>query len=283
MENVSSNEGKTPPANPSSSTAADGQIQEAPIPDPERAGLLQILNANKTGWERPALANGKLSDHDEPTSLDLLVFAVRFGLRMRGVNWTQQTKFGTWAMDRWDVQEEFATYQMPSHEGSATGDRAVDSVGASVTHGLAWIRRQGPAARPALLPRPRGRYNRFVYYALARMIAEFDSRFTNQFAVELSQKVPVHEDTQSILGQNLKAIRNDLFAAGVQWGRIVAAFTLAAAQGYVCVKSEKPHLIDQLVSEMHQVFFMETINPWVAGHGGWVWMLRISFLFIPLF
>ena len=256
---------------PDESSSSDGESEIAKEKSAEagqQPNLLQVLNAGTLGWKRPMLATGQLSEHYEPSSLDLLVFSVRFGLRLRNFHWTHAEKIGSMVLDSWDAEEEFATYEL-SRELKIAPDAGflLKYLGGSLVRAATWMAGLSFPAEQALLPRPQSRYNRYIYLVLARKISEFSDTFTTLSTRELSETILVNP---SMLEEHLTDVRDNILQGGVSWGRIVAAFAWAGAFTYQCMNVEFPYVIDRMLGLFNRLLFVETINPWLANNGGWV-------------
>ena len=246
--------------------------QEHPISDVEKNSLMQVLNAKRIGWGRPQLTNGQPWEHYEPTSLEMIVFLVRFGLYQRGYQWNHEYNFGSKVLEMRDPWDEFETYPLqredpygPTQEGGAVYHRDEGSSSGVVSLSTA------PHAQrtSAVLPRPCGPYNRFVYHAVACILYMYDDQYLKrQVGINLQGDGSI---VQRMLSEEYMIQFRDRFLnPEINWLQIMKALGFLGALGYQCKRVKRYDMMDGIAQNMERIFFEERINPWLADHGGWV-------------
>ncbi|XP_061186043.1 bcl-2-like protein 1 isoform X2 [Saccostrea echinata] len=93
---------------------------------------------------------------------------------------------------------------------------------------------------------------------------EFEDLYRVQFQ-ELVDQLHVTHDTCYPM---FKAVVEELFQGGINWGRIVALFAFSGSLSTRCVEKGMASLVELIVEWMTQ-FIEQDLSQWIDQHGGW--------------
>ena len=254
-----------------------GSAQEHQISDVEKNSLLQLLNAKRTGWGRPQLVNGQLWEHYEPTSVEVMVFAIRCGLNQRGHKWDNTVKSGSKVLDMRSPVVDLASYPVraedaptPATAGSAAfqPETSCQSEAVSVSSCC-----QRPPDR-AVLPRPCGPYSLFVYHAVACILYMYGDKYLQESSIDVRGDENAAE--QMLTEQYLTQYRDRYLLPDITMIKIMRTLGFIGALGYQCMRVKKLAEMDEIANRVARTFFSELVNPWMAENGGWVRFTHLS-------
>ena len=251
------------------------RAQEPPISNVEKKSLLEVLNAKSNGWRRPMLANGQLWEHYEPTSAEVIVFAIRCALNQRGYKWDNTVKSGSTVLDMGNFLDEFTNNKL-CQTITYGNDLTPIPLGGACHSGAGSLPPVSPWQRcRAVLPRPCGPYNRFVYHAVASILYMYDDQYLLQVGIDAWGDENAAQ--QMLTEQYLTQFRERNLLPHMSWVKIMKAFGFIGALGYQCTRVKKLDMLDELAKLVARIFFAELINPWMAVNGGWVRFTSFSF------
>ncbi|MEQ2172428.1 hypothetical protein GOODEAATRI_020922, partial [Goodea atripinnis] len=127
--------------------------------------------------------------------------------------------------------------------------------------------RAGPLRKPWA---PRGSIEA-VKSALKDSADEFERLFTQSFS-HLSLQLDITPDTAY---HSFKAVLDELFKDGVNWGRVVGLFAFGGVLCVDCVQRNMSELVSRIADWM-TIYLDEQLDPWIHSQGGWVSLLGIS-------
>ncbi|XP_050418797.1 bcl-2-like protein 1 [Patella vulgata] len=93
---------------------------------------------------------------------------------------------------------------------------------------------------------------------------EFEDRYRNQFDDMVNQL----DITPDIAYQTFKAVVNELFIDGVNWGRIVALFAFGGSICVQCVEKNMPRVVDNIVDWV-ATYCDNDLRQWINSHNSW--------------
>lgn len=94
---------------------------------------------------------------------------------------------------------------------------------------------------------------------------EFEDLYKVQFQ-DLVEQLHVTHDTCYPM---FKAVVEELFQGGTNWGRVVALFAFSGSLATRCVEKGMAGLVDSIVDWVTQ-FIEQDLRQWIDQHGGWV-------------
>ena len=221
----------------------------------------------KAGWVSKGIWNKR--ERVEPTPLEMLVFAARFGLRKKAITWNIGDTFSSVLLGVNNSEDDFGEYTFPATGEDVPGQGALLSAARFVLRqsmSLAGI--QPSSGRTMLLPRPRGQYNRLVYHVMAMIFEDFEKEMVAR-NFDMNSYVSVNEST---LEGMLQDVIGDLFSDGISWGKVVSLLEFAAALAVQSFQLEMPHMLDILIASMNRIIFNQQMMQWLALHMDWVRM-----------
>ncbi|KAM9813237.1 bcl-2-like protein 1 [Neosynchiropus ocellatus] len=98
-----------------------------------------------------------------------------------------------------------------------------------------------------------------------RVSAEkFEDMFIRAYS-DLSSQINI---TPYMVYHDFKAVMDNVFENGINWGRIVALFAFG---GVICVKCVEKGVNDMVSSvvDWMTIYLDENLSPWIQSHGGW--------------
>ncbi|MEQ2288418.1 hypothetical protein AMECASPLE_022378 [Ameca splendens] len=120
--------------------------------------------------------------------------------------------------------------------------------------------RAGPLRKPWA---PRGSIEA-VKSALKDSADEFERLFTQSFS-HLSLQLDITPDTAY---HSFKAVLDELFKDGVNWGRVVGLFAFGGVLCVDCVQRNMSELVSRIADWM-TIYLDEQLDPWIHSQGGW--------------
>ncbi|XP_012710418.2 activity-dependent neuroprotector homeobox a isoform X2 [Fundulus heteroclitus] len=103
-----------------------------------------------------------------------------------------------------------------------------------------------------------------VRSALRDSADEFEHLFTQSFS-HLSLQLDITPDTAY---HSFKAVLDELFKDGVNWGRVVGLFAFGGVLCVDCVQKNMSELVPRIADWM-TIYLDEQLDPWVRSQGGW--------------
>lgn len=103
-----------------------------------------------------------------------------------------------------------------------------------------------------------------IQQAMRAMGDEFETRFSNSF--DMINRLEITPDTAY---QTFRAIVTEIFADGVNWGRVVALFGFGGKLSVKCVQQNMPQLVNSIVDWVSD--YVDTnLKSWITSNNGWV-------------
>ncbi|KAM4741127.1 bcl-2-like protein 1 [Anableps anableps] len=103
-----------------------------------------------------------------------------------------------------------------------------------------------------------------VKSALKDSADEFERLFTQSFS-HLSLELNITPDTAY---HSFKAVLDELFKDGVNWGRVVGLFAFGGVLCVDCVQKNMSELVSR-IAEWMTIYLDEQLNSWIYSQGGW--------------
>lgn len=103
-----------------------------------------------------------------------------------------------------------------------------------------------------------------VKSALRDSADEFERLFTQSFS-HLSLQLDITPDTAY---HSFKAVLDELFKDGVNWGRVVGLFAFGGILCVDCVQKNMSELVCRIADWM-TIYLDEQLEPWIHSQGGW--------------
>ncbi|MEQ2192283.1 hypothetical protein XENOCAPTIV_009532, partial [Xenoophorus captivus] len=100
--------------------------------------------------------------------------------------------------------------------------------------------------------------------ALKDSADEFERLFTQSFS-HLSLQLDITPDTAY---HSFKAVLDELFKDGVNWGRVVGLFAFGGVLCVDCVQRNMSELVSRIADWM-TIYLDEQLDPWIHSQGGW--------------
>ncbi|XP_046342219.1 bcl-2-like protein 2 [Haliotis cracherodii] len=93
---------------------------------------------------------------------------------------------------------------------------------------------------------------------------EFEERYRSQFE-EMGNQLHI---TPTTAYPTFHAIVNELFADGVNWGRVVALFTFGGSLAVRCFEQDMPQIVDSIIDWV-STYADNNLSQWISGQSGW--------------
>lgn len=107
-----------------------------------------------------------------------------------------------------------------------------------------------------------------IQQAMRAMGDEFETRFSHSFD-DMISRLEITPDTAY---QTFRTIVTEIFADGVNWGRVVALFGFGGKLSVKCVQQNMPQLVNSIVDWVSD--YVDTnLKSWIAANNGWVSVL----------
>lgn len=112
---------------------------------------------------------------------------------------------------------------------------------------------------PPLLPNPTR-----VHRMMRTLGDEFEKRYRSKFS-ELANQLHITQDSAY---PTFSAVVEEIFAGGVNWGRVVALFAFSGTLAIRCIENNLPQVVDLLVDWV-STYMHHNIDQWITDHNGW--------------
>ncbi|XP_038151801.1 bcl-2-like protein 1 [Cyprinodon tularosa] len=103
-----------------------------------------------------------------------------------------------------------------------------------------------------------------VKSALKDSANEFELLFSQSFS-DLSMQLDITPDTAY---HSFKAVLDELFKDGINWGRVVGLFAFGGVLCVHCVQKNMSELVSR-ISDWMTIYLDEQLDPWIHSQGGW--------------
>lgn len=104
-----------------------------------------------------------------------------------------------------------------------------------------------------------------IHSAMRTLGTEFEDRYAAEFE-DMANQLHITPDTAY---PTFRAIVEELYRDGVNWGRVVALFAFGGALATKACKQHMPQLIDSIV-EWVSTYINHNLDRWISSQGGWV-------------
>jgi hypothetical protein len=100
---------------------------------------------------------------------------------------------------------------------------------------------------------------------------EFEVRFENRYAYLISQLTITDDNAYDTFTASVR----ELFAGGINWGRIVALFGFSGCFAVRCFELNRPHIVDNLL-EWLTTYVDTQLSGWINTHDNWQGLLKFQ-------
>lgn len=104
-----------------------------------------------------------------------------------------------------------------------------------------------------------------IHLAMRNLADDFEQRYSAEFS-DMVQQLLI---TPNMAYATFKAVAEELFIDGINWGRIVALFVFGGSIAIECYEKDMLHLVDSIFDWV-STYVQSNLEHWISSQGGWV-------------